>query len=48
MLSLVLVEGPHQKVIQERLGTGEPAQLGLVNLVESSLAALVVQGPVEA
>jgi hypothetical protein len=29
-----LVEGFHQKRIQERLGTGEPARLGLVNLVE--------------
>jgi hypothetical protein len=47
MLNLVLVEGLHQKVVQERLGTGEPAQLGLVRLVESSLAALVVQEPVE-
>ena len=29
-----LVEGFHQKRIQEGLGTGEPARLGLVNLVE--------------
>jgi hypothetical protein len=34
-LNLVrLVVGFHQKRIQEGLGTGEPAQLGLVNLVE--------------
>jgi hypothetical protein len=34
-LNLVrLVVGFHQKRIQEWLGTGEPALLGLVNLVE--------------
>jgi hypothetical protein len=43
LVGLLLVEGLHQKVVQERLGIGEPAQLGLVCLVEPSLAVLVVQ-----
>jgi hypothetical protein len=45
MLSLVLllVEGLHQRVVQELLGTGAHSQLGPVNLVEPSLAVLVVQ-----
>jgi hypothetical protein len=43
LLGVLLVEGLHQKVVQERLGIGEPAQLGLVRLVEPSLAVLVVQ-----
>jgi len=41
-----LVEGFHQQRVQERLGMGAPAQLGLVNLVEPSLAALVAQAQV--
>jgi hypothetical protein len=46
LVVVLLVEGLHQKVHQERLGIGEPAQLGLVRLVEPSLAVLVVQARV--
>jgi len=43
LLVLPVVEGLRQKVVQEPLGTGALAQLGLVCLAEPSLAASVVQ-----
>jgi hypothetical protein len=43
LLVVPVVEGPRQKVVQEPLGTGALAQLGLVNLAEPSLSVEAVQ-----
>jgi hypothetical protein len=43
LLVLPLVEGLRQKVVQEPLGTGALAQLGLVNLAEPSPTVEAVQ-----